>query len=324
MVEIARAPLAWARLSAAAGGVVWLLLLPVSLPYGTTDGGILRAIQLAMLVCVPLGLALLASPAPPGRFDYLYHLAVWLQPVAGLLAAFSCLRTPGRGTAALAVGWFIDTAILALYSLTWLRARRTAPNLCLCVGMLLLPVGSGFFLAYQLGLHPGGYGVTLTLLIVLHYHYAGFAAPLLTGFAGNRLATVPLPGPLWGLYRAVAVGACAGSPLIAIGASSAPVVEVVAVCILAASLAGLSALVLGWLVPRTERQLPRALLAISSCAVFFSMLVAILYAVSNGIGHSLLSVAAMTRIHGTANAAGFVLCGLLAWNLSPDAPHLAA
>ncbi len=65
MAGFVRAPVVWAQLSAAGGAAVWLLMLAVPLPYGVTDGGILRAIQFAMLVCVPLGLALLAPPAPP-------------------------------------------------------------------------------------------------------------------------------------------------------------------------------------------------------------------------------------------------------------------
>ncbi len=213
---------------------------------------------------------------------------------------------------------FLDTAVLALYGLTRLRAHRHRTEYLPRRGNGAPARWQWFFLPYQLGLNPGGYGTTLILLIVLHYHYAGFAAPLLTGLAGNRLAMMPLPRPLQWMYRAVAVRRVCGFTADRHRYVSAPVVEVAAVCILAASLVGLAALVLGWLVPHIERRLPRTLLVISSCAVCFSMLVAILYAVSNGVGHPLLTVATMAAIHGTANAVGFVLCGLLAWNLSPD------
>lgn len=321
MADIIKAPAVWARLSAGGGAIIWLALLAIALPDDATSAWIIRALALAMLVCVPLGLALIAPNARGDRASGLYRVAVWLQPVAALLGILAFWRTPGIGTAALAVPWFVCSAFIALYGgIRWLCGKRSAPETCLCVGMLLLAVGGGWLLLDRTGLAPAGYSSAFVLLIALHYHYAGFAAPLLTGLAGERLARVPVRRAVRQVFRAVAVGVCVGSPLVAIGAASTRLVEAIAVALLAASLMALALFVLGGIVPRTASRLGRALLIVSSGAVPLSMLLAVIYAVSNSVGHPLLTIAQMAGIHGAANAFGFVLCGLLAWSVSPALP----
>ncbi|MDQ6834346.1 MAG: YndJ family protein [Chloroflexota bacterium] len=324
MVRIATNPSAWTRLSAVAGGTIWLGLLAMS-PGDREQPWVIRAIQFAILVVIPFTLALIAPVERAGRSYDLYRMSIWLQPVAGSLAALSFWRPSGAGAAALAVPWFACTVVVALYGgARLLRTRPGAAELCLCAGMALLPVGSGWLLLHRAGLAPGGYSPTLVLLIALHYHYAGFAAPILTGLAGQRLAALPLNRPIRHAYRAVAAGVCVGSPLVAIGTTAAPLIEVCAVLVLASSLVGLALLVLACIVPRLRPLLGRALLTVSSSAVLVSMLLAVVYAISNGIGRPLLSVGQMERVHGTANAMGFVLCGLLAWSvLPPSLPSLA-
>lgn len=317
MARIVTNPSAWARLSAVAGGIVWLGLLAVS-PTDREQAWSLRAIPFAILVAIPLTLALIPPVVRAGRLYDLYRVAVWLQPVAGLLAALSLWRPPGTGSAAFAIPWFVCTALVALYGgMRLLHTRQRAEDLCFCAGMALLPVGSGWLLLYRAGLAPGGYSPTLVLLIALHYHYAGFAAPILTGLAGQRLPELPVHHPIRRAYRAIAVGVCVGSPLVALGTIAMPLIEVGAVLVLASSLAGLALLVLMCIVPRLPPFLGRTLLTVSSSAVLVSMLLAVVYAISNGVGHPLLSIDQMVRIHGTANALGFVLCGLLAWSVLP-------
>lgn len=319
VANIAIAPRRIAHISAALGAMLWIATLPVAPSGGTVIASITHLTLFAILVCIPLGLPLTALSDPRPSTAALYRLAVLLQPPAALCALAASRLPPGAFAAGLALPWAAWTALAALWGLRRLtmHGMMAIEELCIDAGLLFLPIGGGWFALVRAGLDPGGFGTTIDALVALHYHYAGFAAPLLAGMAGRQIvgrgvATHAGRVVQW-IFRGVAAGVCAGPLLIAAGTILAPVLALSAVIVLALSLIGLALLV--WLpVRRAVRGWSaRVFLGISSCAVMCSMGLGVAYAGSDAAGHPVLTIPRMIALHGLANAFGFVLCGLLGW-----------
>jgi hypothetical protein len=181
-------------------------------------------------------------------------------------------------------------------------------------------------LAARLGINPLGFGDTIVILTAVHFHYAGFAAPLLAGLAGRRLAQIR--PPLRKLFRPVAAGIVAGIPLVAAGISLSRSLEVIAALLLATSLACLALLIIIAIVPVTRPRAAQVLLAVSAVSVVVTMLFACAYAVGPLAGVTLITIPQMVLVHGWVNAIGFVLCGLLGWTIlishEPQEHHVSA
>src|SRR5262249_54537538 len=147
------------------------------------------------------------------------------------------LTPAGTLAALLASGWLLLAGLAALSGLLRLLARRNAraDELCIDAGLLYLPVGAVWLLFSRAGLSPLGFGDTIVILTAVHFHYAGFAAPILAGLAGRWIAAVrPV---LWPLFRLVAVGVIAGIALVAAGITLArftAAIEVAAAVLFAA------------------------------------------------------------------------------------------
>ncbi len=197
------------------------------------------------------------------------------------------------------------------------RRSLRADELCIDAGLLYLTVGAVWMLFNRLGYGPLGFGQTIVALTAVHFHYAGFAAPILAGLAGRQIARAR--PALWPMFRLVAAGVIAGIALVATGITLArytPVVEVAAALIFAASLLMLSMLVLLAVVPTTRGRLAQLLLVISAASLVVTMLLAATYALGNFMGVPLIGIPRMVQFHGWLNAVGFAFCGLLAWSLT--------
>jgi hypothetical protein len=303
----------WTRVSALVGGLAWALLLMVLPAKLETLALIERLLLLAVLVLVPLALGL-AMPDASGRGARLRRLAEPVQPIAAGATAIAFLLPAGALAGLLACGWLIFAGVVALLGMTRLLdpSMRDAPERCICVGLLLLPIGGLWLALARFGAHPLGFGDTIVLLTAVHFHYAGFALLILAGLAGRRLR-VGAPAALV-LFRLVAVGIIAGVPLVALGITFSRELELVAVLLLVASVLTLALLELLAVVPLIERHVARALLAISALASVVTMLLAAGYVLGGMIGLA-LTIPQMVVAHGVVNAFGLVLCGLLAWTL---------
>ncbi len=143
----------------------------------------------------------------------------------------------------------------------------------------------------------------------VHFHYAGFVLPILTGLSA-RIA----PGPS---ARIACVGVIAGVPLVAAGIK------------VAATDAASPRAVAGRQPTSTRRPAARRpllskavdvnadslCLALSAVALVVGMGCAALYAWGRLTGSELLSIPLMYRVHGAVNALGFALPGLIGWTL---------
>lgn len=318
-------PLRWSRVSASAGAIVWiLLLLPLSawldLPVESSGETWLieRLLLLSVLVLTPLTLSLTATPTHDGLHSLPFRTAVLIQPFAALLVVASFHLRTGPVAALMTLGWMLLTGLIALFGL-WRLWRRWAvrksllpmEELCIDAGLAYVTVGSGWLFLSRWGLNPLDFSDTIVLLTAAHFHYAGFAAPILTGLAGRKIRS----GIAGKVYLLAAAGVIAGPPLVAAGITASRAIEAFSAIVLALSLFALAMLTLFVIVPGLTQRGAQLLLILSSISVIVTMAFACLYAIGRFAGMMTISIPLMAQIHGTSNALGFTLCGLLAWSL---------
>lgn len=304
-----------ARASAWVGMILYitlLLLAELFLDEASETQLIQEILLLGILVIVPLGLSLV--PRDETDDSSLYRLSVILQPVAALLVIVSFVVGQGILSALLASLWLIVTGLAALFGCLRLSRMklRSAEEASVNAGLLFLPVGAVWLLMSRLGIQPLGFGDTIVLLTAVHFHFAGFAAPLLTGLAGRHLPTTL---GIRKLFVLTVVFVIAGTPLVAGGITLSPVVALVGALVISIGLVCLAVLVIGWIVPMVSSRRPQILLVVSSLASLPAMVFACVYAYSIVFQKLIIDIPQMAETHGMANAFGFALCGLHAWAL---------
>jgi len=178
---------------------------------------------------------------------------------------------------------------------------------------LFLPVGCVWALFDQLGYQPLGFSGIIVLLTGIHFHYAGFALPRLTGL---WLQSEPR-GPV---FKWATWGVIAGVPLVAIGITTSQLglpdwVEVLCVSVLAASALVVSLAQLEWAFRAPLPLLARLMFALGGLALASGMVLAVLYGWRSLFPMAWLSIPAMIATHGTLNSLGFCLPGLVAWKV---------
>lgn len=297
-----------ATIEALLGGAAWLALL-LGPPLAATEvmATIHRLLLLAVLVVAPLALAIAPTPGRARGEPLAYRAALLVEPVAAACAVASFFAPAGARAALLAAPWALFTALVALYGLGRLLSHglARAEEVCVDAGLIYLPVGAGWLLFSRAGAAPAGFGEPVVALTAVHFHYAGFVAPIIAGLAGRRLRAED-PGAAR-MFGVVAAGIVLGMPLVAAGIAASRALEVAGVAVFTTSLLALAGLVIARVVPRVERRAPRALLLLSACALAAGMVLAAGYACG------LVTIPAMVRSHGWTNAVGFGLAGALAW-----------
>jgi len=275
-------------------------------------GAIELLFLLAPLVVVPLGFELLRKRVSPA--DRFLTSASVLCPFASVLVATSFLLQPGAGAAAFVTPWML---ICGLASLAGLRSAlrgglRSVELACFSVAQLYLVVGGVWLLVSRLGALPMHFSEPIVLLTAVHFHYAGFALPILAGSVGGVLEARSSAGKR--IFRWVAAGILAGPALVATGFVVSPLLKLVAVLILAlgcVALAGFQIVVLRGL----RSRMAKALLGVSAGSVVAGMALAGVYALGDYAARYWLLIPQMARSHGPINGIGFALAGLLAWSL---------
>jgi hypothetical protein len=308
----------WLRRLAFTGAFAWSVSLLVRTAEAFETELIERILLLGIFVIVPLGLSLTITRrghSPP----LLARSISACEPVAAVAAFISLLLDPGTVAAALVLPWLLVTtliAVIGLWRLLQTRLRRPA-EISISAGLIYLPIGAVWLLAYRLGLHPIGFGDTIVLLTAVHFHFAGFAAPILAGLT----ASWPATGASKTLLVPVAVvGVIAGTPLVATGITSSPPIALVGALVISAGLLALAILNLTNVVRTLKSSIVQVLLVISSLAVLPAMALACAYAYSIVFKKLIIDIPQMAMTHGVINAFGFVLCGLAAWTILESSP----
>lgn len=305
-----------AKIQALLGGIAWVALLFAPVETALLKQ-ITRLLWLAILVIFPLGLSLTGSPEKIPSIPH--KVAIFLQPFAAAIVVTSYFLPKGVLAGTFAIVWLPLTLFAAGHGLHQLRERgwRAAFNhpaeTCLSLAPLYLPIGAIWLLASRMGIEPFGFVEPIVSLTAIHFHYAGFAAPVLCGLAGIHAGTMKS----WqkGLYCVITVIVMLGPALVAVGITFSRVVEGAAGVILALGYTGLALFTLGWVIGTVNGMIPRVLLGISSLAAIVTMLAAAGFALRDTGILVALSIPQMVMVHGWGNALGFVLCGLLGWGL---------
>lgn len=299
-------------LSAVAGAVVWAGL---SLFGGLDAVG--RALALAPLVLVPLGVGLMATPPFEGPAGRVLGLAIRGQPIGAVLLSVSLLpATTGLSAAALAAPWVAVTGLLGTAGVARTAERGLWPihETVADAGLAYTVVGSVALVLSHLGV-TFWFEPVIVLLTAVHFHYAGFVLPVVVGLTG-RCGDARDDA----LFRALAAVVLVGPAIIAVGISFSPLVEVVAVGVFTAAVAVLGGYVVVRVAPTRPRR-QRVPVAVSALALPVSMLLALGYGLS-AFGVTVvpgLAISTMVAIHGTVNAFGFGLVGLAGWRLAVPA-----
>jgi uncharacterized protein YqjF (DUF2071 family) len=195
----------WRKGSLVVGAVAWSALA-AGAAGGIFDLDVIQVLfLLAPLVIVPLGLGGIGEARD----------SVLLQPFAAGLAAASFFLPRGGPAAALAAPWLAVCVLLGLEGMPRLRRPWTLDRLLVAAALGFVSVGGLGLVASRAGVPLSGFSDPILLLTGVHFHYTGFGATLLAAHAGRRLA---------GRARLFAAGGLvAGTPLLAIGFLTSPV-----------------------------------------------------------------------------------------------------
>jgi YndJ-like protein len=190
---------------------------------------------------------------------------------------------------------------------------KSLKTCCMIVSLLYLPVGCAWLFASRLGLTPMNFQEPIVLLTAVHFHFAGFAAPLLARAAESTFRQGDVT--VQRIFRAVAAGVLTGPGMLAAGFVLGPRAKLLAAILVASSEIGLALMFLIALRGMRPR-IAQALVGISAGSVLFAMILAGAWAIGEFPLQPFVHLDEMAKFHGTANALGFALCGLAGWNLS--------
>lgn len=304
----------WFVMSAIGGGAVWLGYLTIP-NYSARETALIETLFLfAPLVITPLGLAATA----PAEQSAGWRVLKIAQPLGAFLVIISFRTEPGLAAALVSSVWLVTTLIIALLGISRLLTRKVAgiEEICINAGLIYVFVGGAWLVLSRLGVQPMGFGSTIVLLTAVHFHYAGFAAPIIAGLVGRKLDPTKLR--LTKVFHIAAVFVIGGPGLVAIGITTSPFVEVVAAFVLAIGLLLLSGTILLSVVPVTGSAIARMLLVVCSASLVATMALACEYALGEYLVRAFIDIPQMARTHGVINTFGFSLCGLVACCLESD------
>ena len=294
----------WALL----GATTWLLAGIIVQP-----GWVEWLLLLSPLVFVPLLGSLLAAAYPLA-----WHWLTDPRPRLVLygtafLAVASFIPAAGLDATLLATPWAVCTMAAAILGLRWLlQADRTTDVWVTGAGLGFLSVGGAWLITTRVGARPLDFSPTIVLLTAMHFHHAGLTLPIIAGRnVGERSSPTSVIGG-WGVIF--------GVPLTAAGITAGGTPEALAAWTMAAA---------GGLVAIGQIQLARSgagrrLLQVSGFSLLAGMVLASIWAWGRANPSSYITLDEMARYHGSLNAFGFGLLGLIGWRirLREANPHL--
>jgi energy-converting hydrogenase Eha subunit A len=293
-------------LAASVGTLLWLYLV-FSRPPGMLQGTAELAVLAAPLIAIPLSLE--ASSAWTKRSASVC--------AAGVVGAY--YLAPGFASGMFALPWVLFAALtfiqLTLRENVLSRTFRALSDpreipllLELCAHAYLI-VGALWLCASRFGMTPLGFREPWVVLTANHFHYAGYVVSIMGARASALALRTKTDVPTWFAWTLRSVGL--GPPIVAIGITGVPLLEVVSAIVLALSLAAYAWVMSTRLLRTVDETSARILLRISSACLFFTMSAACIYTVGHYFHRELISITTMIRIHGMINAGGFAILGLI-------------
>ncbi len=235
-----------------------------------------------------------------------------LEYAAAVALAGSFMMAAGAWAALSALPWFVARLFAAKdIAMEWRRTGMPSPaSACVYAAGFFPAIGAAWLVAHRAGWTPWGFDPLIVLLTAAHFHHAGFTLPLMAGL--NAKAN---PG-CWTRFSCVTI--LIGVPLVAAGITCThfgvlKFVEPFWATILVVGALGVS---LSQMRRGLEKQYTiwrRLSFVISGASLFAAMLLALSFGLRYLIPNYALTMPQMWAIHGTLNAFGFGLCGVLAW-----------
>jgi hypothetical protein len=295
------------RHSAIAGTAVWigwLLLTDAFIP--------VVLFVLSPLILVPL---LLSAVLGEHERSPIIRALTWSQLACALPLVLGMSMKPGVPAMLVCLPWAGWTALAAFEALIRVRAliRRSGARglldgeLAIAAGLGFPVIGSAWLLCDRLAFEPLGFSPLIVLLTAVHFHHAGLTLPLSAGLLARTRES--------GLWRLVAVTVVVAVPLVAIGITASPIIELIGSLMTAAAAITVA---LGLLArARGLPTIPALLSAGAGACLLAAMIFASAYALGEFRGVAWPDIASMIQLHGAVNALGFGLLGAWAWHLSP-------
>jgi uncharacterized protein (UPF0548 family) len=237
----------------------------------------------AFFVMTPLVLLTGASYFDPSKWAQMQVLAYILP--AALFGAISLSMETGNWAALLATPW-----LLLCFATSWSGRRAVWPALA---GSLYLSVGAAWFWADRMGLNPMGFGDGIVRLTALHFHFAGFALPVLTGILLQIRDR-------W-YVRCAAFGVVVGVPLTAIGITATQFRLGHWPETLAAATMSLSGLFTALVLLGLAFSWRSFALGLSGATLLFTMVLALMYGMRAFWPALALGLDGMRAVHGSLN-----------------------
>jgi len=208
--------------------------------------------------------------------------------------------------------WLVWCVWMAVESL-WKARKETAKDpgtFCVTASGVFPLIGAAWLVAHRANWTPWGFDPLIVLLTAAHFHHAGFTLPLMAGL--NAKAS---PG-CWTRFSCVAI--LAGVPLVAAGITCTHFgvlrfVEPFGVTVLVLGALGVAVSQIRRGLEKQGGWLVRAGFVISGVSLLCAMILAMGFGLRHVVPNWALTMPQMWMIHGTLNAFGFGLCGLLAW-----------
>ncbi|MFJ9624805.1 YndJ family protein [Streptomyces sp. NPDC101181] len=257
-------------------------------------------VMLGMLVIVPVGLRLAGAV----ELDRLRGL--W--PLFAVPGSIALWLPRGALATALAACYALGTVLLALHAARRFRhgRDRDPAGIALLTALVTPAVAALALVAERSGHELFGFDLGILALTVPHFHFAGFAAALVSGLV-CRVSDGPA-----GRFAARSVPL--GTLLVLVGYFIGDWAELAGALVLTAGMWTVG--LLTWRLGRAEdRDRTTRILLLGSAAVLVAtMVLAMSWALGEATGLPRPSLTWMAATHGVGNALGFALCSLLAWH----------
>ncbi|MFN0075248.1 MAG: YndJ family transporter [Prosthecobacter sp.] len=269
-----------------------------------------RAVESSWVVILLLFSPLVLMPLWFGESAKLWRRK--FDEAAVIVLAGSFLREPGWEAVLFAVPWLV-VRVLAASDVAMEWRKNGVPSLatgCVHAASVFPAIGAAWLAAQRANWTPFGFDPLIVLLTAAHFHHAGFTLPLMAGL--NAKAR---PGALT-KFSCVAI--LAGVPLVAVGITCThfgvlKFVEPFGVAILVLGALGVAVSQMRRGLEREWSLWTRAGFLISGASLFAAMVLAMSFGLRYVFPQLALTMPQMWAIHGTLNAFGFGLCGILAW-----------
>jgi hypothetical protein len=296
--------------------LLWCVIACTALAGRTWLGPIEVLFLLAPLVHVPLGLRVVRRLS--GGFSRFGITASRLLPAGAIAAALSFWPHTGFAAGLLAGGWLFICLLLAAEGLLFLfrGGYRSFQDICISAGLCYLAVGGVWLVLSRSGATPMHFAEPIILLTAVHFHFTGFALPVIAAATGRSLATRSPGGRFAPLFPYVAAGIVGGPAILAGGFVLGSSLWKLVAALFLASICVLLAVLIFSIVPDIEPRAAQVLLSISAASLIFGMVLAGTYVIGDFTQRYWLLIPRMARLHGTTNALGFALCGLTGWVLA--------